>query len=70
MISNKAYTIYDIKQQGYIVEINNKRYIGHEAFQGIQFETYDQALTYIQKIDRKGYDNNRYDIMCCGMILQ
>lgn len=65
MDSNKTYAIWDYKQGGYITVINNKRYIGLNKYDGIQFDTYDKAVTYIQRIDEMGDNNDRYDITCC-----
>jgi hypothetical protein len=65
MDSNKTYAIWDYKQGGYITVINNKRYIGANKYDGIQFNTYDKAVAYIQRTDGGGYNNDRYDITPC-----
>ena len=61
-MSDKRYVIWDYKQGGYITVINNKRYIGANKYDGIQLNTYDEAVAYIQRIDKEGYNNDRYDI--------
>ena len=61
-MENKQYVIWDYKQGGYITVINDKRYIGLNKYDGIGFDTYDEAVDYIQRIDVRGYDKDRYEI--------